>query len=170
MSATPTHPTMHSDSPDRVLAVRGPADRVVVGGAQPEGDQRGPHHEVADEHDVEVAVLEGARHAGGEDQHADHLHEHEQPVDDVVVVVRRREPREVHPRPPDGEEHEHVADDRVSSVAVADVVVEQRRRPRDGDDEAEVVEQLERGRRPVLLRRVARPHRSAPGTRHGRRR
>ena len=48
-------------------------------------------------------------HAGREDQHAGDLHEHEQPVHDVVVVVRRREPGEVHPRPPDGEEHEHVA-------------------------------------------------------------
>ena len=147
---------MHSDSPTAYCGARcvrptgswwaARSQRVTSAGA---------HHEVADEHDVEVAVLEGARHAGGEDQHADHLHEHEQPVDDVVVVVRRREPREVHPRPPDGEEHEHVAHDRVAGVAVADVVVEQRRRPRDGDDEAEVVEQLERGRRPVLLRRVA---------------
>ena len=47
-----------------------------------------------------------------------------EPVRDVVVVVGRREPREVHPRPPDREEHEHVAHDRVAGVAVGDGVVE----------------------------------------------
>ena len=67
---------MHSDSP---AAYRWAVDAAAHGSwraaAQPEADQPDPHHEVADEHDVEVAVVERARHAGGEDQHAGDLHE-----------------------------------------------------------------------------------------------
>ena len=48
----------------------------------------------------------------------------EQSVDHVVVVVGGREPREVHPRPPDGEEHEQVAHQRAPGVGVGHRVME----------------------------------------------
>ena len=67
--------------------------------------------------------------AGGEDQHAGDLHERGQPVRDVVGVVRRGEPGEVHPRPPDGEEHRQVRDEPVQHVTLGDRVVQQLRRP-----------------------------------------
>ena len=47
----------------------------------------------------------------GQDQRAGDLHEHREPVRHVVAVVGRGEPGEVHPRPPDGEEHHQVADE-----------------------------------------------------------
>ena len=57
--------------------------------------------DVADDHDREVEVLEGARHAGRDDEDAGDLDERQQAVLDVVGVVGGREPGEVHPRPPD---------------------------------------------------------------------
>ena len=53
----------------------------------------------------------------------------EQAVDHVVVVVGGGEPREVHPRPPDGEEDQHVAHDRAAGVVRRDRMVQERRRP-----------------------------------------
>ena len=63
------------------------------------------HDQVADRDRPVVAVVERGRHAGGEHEHAGHLDQGQQPERDVVGVERRREPRVVHPRPPDREEH-----------------------------------------------------------------
>ena len=52
----------------------------------------------------ERVVLDGGGHGGGVDEGAGDLDERQQAVRDVVGVVRRGEPREVHPRPPDAEE------------------------------------------------------------------
>ena len=73
---------------------------------------------------------ERARNPGREDQHAGHLDEHREPVERIVGVVGRREPREVHPRPPDrrrtpGGSDEHV----LARVAVDQPVVQARSRP-----------------------------------------
>ena len=93
----------HGDA-GREAQARAAVRRVPVGGAQPLGDESDAHDRIAVRHDGEVVVV-GARDPGGEDEHARDLHERRQPVGHVVAVVRRREPREVHPRPPDGEEH-----------------------------------------------------------------
>ena len=68
-------------------------------------------------------------------ERAGDLHEHREPVRHVVAVVGRREPREVHPRPPDGEEHHQVADEPVERVRLGDRVVQAARRLGDRDDE-----------------------------------
>ena len=75
---------------------------------QPLAGEADAHHGVAEGDEGEVVVREEPGYAGGEDQHAGDLHEDSEPVGDVVGVVGGREPREVHPRPPDGEEHQRV--------------------------------------------------------------
>ena len=59
---------------------------------------------------------ERRRNPGGQDQHTDDLHEGEKPVSRVIGVVGRGEPGEVHPGPPDGEEHRDVADEARAEV------------------------------------------------------
>ena len=92
---------------------------ILAGGAQPLRDERDPHDHVADDHDREVEVLEDARHAGGDDEDAGDLDERQQPVLDVVGVVGGGEPGEVHPRPPDREEDDQVAEDAVGELPSA---------------------------------------------------
>ena len=103
-----------------------------------------------------VRRLEHRGHARREDQRAGNLHEHREPIRHVVAVVRRGEPGEVHPRPPDGEEDHQVADEAFERVGLGDGVMQPARRLRDGDDEDEVEEQLERRRGAVWLVRRAR--------------
>ena len=50
-------------------------------------------------------------------ERAGDLDEHRQPVRHVVAVVGGGEPGEVHPRPPDGEEHHQVADEALTAHA-----------------------------------------------------
>ena len=83
-------------------------------------------------------------------------------VGNVVGVVRRREPREVHPRPPHGEEDGDVGEQGVTELAAGEAVVQRVGRLGDGDDEAQVEEQLQRRRRPEGLVRVPTGHRPAP--------
>ena len=137
---------------------------VAGGRPQPQRDHGEPHDRVAQHHRRRLAVGEDVGHPGREEQRADHDDEGEQAEDDVVVVVRRREPRVVHPRPPDREPGHRVADDR-RVVRVGEPVVQLGRVARDGDDEDEVEEQLERGGGTVRLVGVARDHGSAQ--RHG---
>ena len=94
-------------------------------------------------------------HAGGEDQGAGDLDEREQPVADVVGVVRRGEPGESHPGPPHGEEHDAETDDADPDVTLGELVMERRRRPSDGHDEGQVEEELERCRGAMCLVGVA---------------
>jgi len=70
---------------------------VGSGGLQPEGDHGQAHDQVADQDDGEVAAAEGPGDAGGQDQDAGHLDEDGDPVGDVIVVVGRGEPGEIHP-------------------------------------------------------------------------
>ena len=90
---------------------------ILAGGAQPLRDERDPHDHVADDHDREVELLEGARHPGRDDEDAGDLDERQQPVLDVVGVVGGGEPGEVHPRPPDREEDDQVAQRRRGRTA-----------------------------------------------------
>jgi hypothetical protein len=49
-------------------------------------DERDAHHDVGQhQHDI-VLVLEGRRYAGGEDEHAAHLNDGQQSVEQVVGV------------------------------------------------------------------------------------
>ena len=140
----------------------GRPDRVLSGGAQPLGHERDAHDHVADDHDREILALERRRDSGRHDQHPGDLHERQQPVLDVVRVVGRGEPGEVHPRPPDREEHDQVVHDAVADPARGQVVVERSRRLRHGDHEAQVEEQLQRRRGTVGLGRVAPGHGGVP--------
>ncbi len=133
----------------RGVAARGrPARRVTSGRPQPLGHQRDPHHDIADGYDREVTVDERRRNPGGQDQHADDLHEGQQPVGHVVRVIGRGEPGEVHPGPPDGEEHRDVADDARTEVIAGKAVVQLPGGLRDSHHEAEIEEQLEGSRGP----------------------
>src|SRR4051794_7404956 len=141
-----------------------PADRILTGRTKPLSDECDPHHDVARDHRREVLVFEGSTHTGGDDEHSRDLHEREQPVLDVVRVVRRGEPGEVHPGPPDREEDDQEVDQAVPHLSGDEVVVEGVRRTRHGDDETQVEQELERRRRSVRLCRVAASHRDVPGT------
>ena len=138
--------------------------RVVRGGAQPQGDHAEPHDRRSRRRRGPTGRRRRGRARRGEEQAAGHDDEGQQPEDDVVVVVGRGEPGVAHPRPPDGEPRERVAEDGVE-VARREAVVQLRRVARDGDDEDEVEEQLERGRGAVRPRRRRARPRSAQ--RHG---
>ena len=160
----PRHPSqLGHRHPDRE-AQRGRAPGRILGGrAQPLGDEANPHHDVADRDRQVVELREGARDARGDDEDAGDLDEGQEPIGDVIGVVRAREPGEVHPCPPDGEEDHQERDDAFQEVAVGELVVERHPGLSHGDDEAQVDEQLERGRRAVRLIRVATAHRSVEG-------
>ena len=123
--------------------------------AQPLGDDGDADQHVADDDHPEVAFLHARRHAGGEHEGAGDLHERQQPVDEVVGVVRRAEPREVHPRPPHRGEHHAVADQRVGVALFDEQGLQRVRGLSDGDHDREVEQQLERRRRAVRLVGVA---------------
>jgi hypothetical protein len=137
---------------------RAASGRVGDGDAQPLRHQRQAHDHVAQDHHPELALVEGSRDAGGHDQHAGHLHEDGQAVQGVVVVERGREPGEVHPGPPDGEEDQREADQGVLEVPLHQAVVETVGGLGDGDDEGEIEEELERRRGAVGLGWVPRSH------------
>ena len=104
--------------------------------------------------DIRRPALEHRGHARGEDERAGNLDEHRQPIRHVVAVVRGGEPGEVHPRPPDGEEHHQVADEARERVRVGDGMVQSGGRLRDRDDEDEIEQQLQgRGGAVRLVRR-----------------
>ena len=81
---------------------------------------------------------------------ADHLHHRRQAEDPVVGVVGRREPRVVQPRPAHGERGEREPDDAGADVVLGDVVGQLVGGRAEGDDDGQVVEQLQRRRGAVL--------------------
>lgn len=123
----------------------------AAGHPQPLGDQRETHDRVAEPDGQVHMVLEGPRHPGGEDQDTGDLHQRHDPVERVVVVVRRGEPGEVHPRPPDGEEDHRVVEDALARVSRRHGVHQLAARLGDGHDEAQVEEELQRRRDAVRL-------------------
>jgi hypothetical protein len=129
------------------------------------GDHRDAHDDVAeDEHGV-VAVGEERFDAGGQDEDAAHLDEGEDPVEPIVGREGGGEPGEVHPGPPDAEEHHGVGDEAVEDMGLGQGVVQVDGRDAHGNDEDQVKEELERCRGPARLVRVARPHRDQARTR-----
>jgi hypothetical protein len=126
-----------------------PAIRIVSCHPCPEQHHRDTHYDVpADHHSVVEAVptVDGLEHVlepEREDDHAEHLHHHQQPAHPVVGVVRRREPRVVHPRPADGERAEQEPDDRCSRVIGRQMPRELRRRSPEPNREHQVVQQLQ---------------------------
>ena len=144
--------------PVRGLPVLGVAARRP----RPLGQHRDPHDDVADGAGEEVLAAERVVDAGGEDEHSRHLHEGEQPVGHVVGVVGRGEPGEVHPGPPDGEEHHQIAEQRVADLVVGDAVRQLGGDLRDRHHEGEVEQQLQRGGDPVLLVDRSAGHRHPP--------
>jgi hypothetical protein len=92
------------------------------------------------------AVAEGAGDRDREQEAGEHQCDQEQPDDSRVGVELVRDPGRVVPGPPDDEERQR----HVPGAAPAEVVEQEVRDLRDGEDEDEVVEELER-RRPLLL-------------------
>ena len=154
---------LHDETPTAYRMATARRDGSSRGRPQPLRDQRHPHDHVADRDHGEVVVLERGRDAGREHQHAGDLHQREQPVDDVVGVVRGGEPAEVHPGPPDGEEHHQVVAERGGDVVLGHPVGQLGRDRGHADHEAEVEQQLQRGGRPVRLVGIAAGERAAPG-------
>lgn len=111
--------------------------------AQPLCDHDHAHEDVAEDEDEEVLVGKDRSDARGQDEHPAHLHDRHHPVEPVVGVERGREPREVHPRPPDREEDHEVLAKTVAEVAGSDRVMEIGRGDGHRDDEHEVEEELE---------------------------
>ena len=117
-----------------------------IGGCRPQPlrDDGQSHHDVpADGGDVGRAGLEHRGYAGRQNQRAGNLHEDREAIGDVITVVRRGEPGEVHPGPPDGKEDHQVSDEPVEGVGLGDGVVQATGRLGDGDDEDQVEEELE---------------------------
>ena len=157
---------LHQRDADGVANRRRPPFRIGRCRPQPLPDHRQSHHDVAnDDGEVWRVRLEHGRDAGGEDQGAGNLNEHGEPVRHVVAVIRGRKPCEVHPRPPDGKEHHRIAGQAGSGVRFGDRVVQSARDLRDGDNEDQIEEELERRR----LRGAARAA-IVPSSRHGVRR
>ncbi len=156
------HPRhLHGGDTAGIAQRRLPVRRIRGGRPQPLPDQRQPHQHVAAEHrGVGLPLLEHLRDAAGHDQRPGDLDEHGQAVGDVVGVVGRGEPGEVHPRPPDGEEHHQVAFQAFQRVASAHRMVEPLAGLGDGHDEHQVEEQFERRR--IAVRLVRRAGRHAP--------
>ena len=146
-----TQPTWTTMMPEGEAEGHRATFRVRRRGPQPLGHHGHPHDQVPDRDGGEVATGEGGGHPGGQDQHAGDLHEGEEPVGQVVDVVGRCEPGEVHPRPPDGEEHRQVADRAGPDAALRDPVVELGRGLRDGHHETQVEQEFQRRRRPMGL-------------------
>ena len=102
-----THSELDGGDADREPERHRATDRILGGRAQPQGDERDPHDHVADDRRPEVELVERPRATPAvDDEDAGHLDEGQQPVDDVVGVVGGGEPGEVHPGPPDREEHD----------------------------------------------------------------
>ncbi len=133
--------------------------RVVDRDPDPLRDERDAHDDVAADGEREVALIEDPRHPGRQHQGTGHDDQHAQAVDDIVGVVGRCEPGEVHPREPDCDEHVRIAHERGGADALDDRMVEPFGRQGDRDNHDEVEEQLERRRGPALLRRIASAHR-----------
>ncbi len=142
------------------VAQRHTARRPLLGDrrAQPLGDHGQPHHHVADHRQHDVLVGEEPRHPGREDEHAGDLDQGGDPVRHVVAVVGGGEPGEIHPGPPNCEEREEVAGQPVAPVALGEVVGQLPAGLADGDHEAEVEEEFQRGGDPVRLLPAARDH------------
>ena len=102
---------------------------------------------------------EGARYAYGDDQDAGHLHEDGDAIGHVVGVVRRGKPSEVHPRPPNGEKHERVADQDGPRFSSDEATLKSRTRLGHRYYERQVEEQFQRARSSTTLRRVPGRHR-----------
>jgi hypothetical protein len=98
------------------------------------------------------------RDAGGQHQDAGHLRHGQQPVGDVVGVVGRGEPGEVHPRPPDREEDLEERHQPGHGVAVGDVVGQLRGDGRDRDHEGQIEQQFQLARGAVRFVDRTRPH------------
>ena len=104
-------------------------------------------------------MLHGVVDPGGEYEHAGHLHEGEQAERNVIGVMPAGEPDVVHPCPPDAEEGGREPDDPVGEATLDEEVVQLRRDLGDGDDEAQVIQELERGGRAMwLVRPSGRQH------------
>ncbi len=134
------------------------ACRILDACAHPLRDQGDPHDHVADRDRAPVVVVGRSRYAGRQHQDAGHLHHREQPVGDVVGVVGRGEPGEVHPGPPDREEHLQERQDPVERVRLGDPVRELGRHGRDRDHEGQVEQQFELAGDAVRLVDRARGH------------
>ena len=113
-----TQPTWMSAMPTANRRATGTTGRILACGPQPLRDERDPHDRCSRRPSIVKSCSLNARgNAGRDDEHAGDLDERQQPVLDVVGVVGRGEPGEVHPRPPDREEDDQVVEEAVARSA-----------------------------------------------------
>lgn len=142
-----------------------PVPRTLHGDAQPLSDHPDAHDDVAQDHHtvLEVRLIERMEHLGDaerDQRHTDHLHQGDNAEEPVVGVEGRREPGEVDPRPDGREGAQQEADERVAEVTFGDLMCRRGAGEGERDDEDEVVEELQTGRDPPLLVRIATGHRA----------
>ena len=139
--------------------------RRTLGRAAPGDDEREKRRSPdLDRHvrsgEEQTAAPERVGDGDGHHEAREHEREHEQSHDDRVGIEHVRDPRRVGPRPPDHEQDE----ERPPGSTPRQVVEQQMRDLRDGEDEDEVVEELEVRRVRFLVGR-ARSEVSAHGLR-----
>jgi len=123
------------------------------------GYQRETHDDVASDYKPEVALVKDEWHACGQHQRAGHDDKDAKAVHDVIGVICRGEPGEVHPGKPDRQENQRIAQQRGKANAFNDRVVKSFGRQGNGHNDDEVKEQLERCRPAGQLCRIASAHR-----------
>src|SRR5262249_3180663 len=161
-------PGLYDRDRDRVREGEPPTADVLTGGPKPQTHERHPHDDVPNDHQQVVRALtrgrvrEAQRQPERQDDDTDHLHDRRDPEDRVVVVVGGREPGEVQPCPADREDGEYIGANRWCHAALSDLVGELFRRYRERDHVRQVVEQLQRTRRPAPFLWVSTSHRAEP--------
>ena len=149
---------------DGVADRRATSLRIRHGDPDPQADEGDPHDDIPGDQDPVVELLarvearEHTRDPEDQDDDADHLHQGREPEQPVVVVERGGEPGVVDPGPADREHREHEAAQTAPDVPLGEVVRELGRGGAEGDDERQVVQQLEGRRRTLALIRVAPEH------------
>ncbi len=159
----PDPPDLTARHPSGETQCRPPPTGVRPCGTQPQHGQGRAQYGVSQRDDAQVAFPERPGYAGGENERPRDLDQHHQPVGDVVRVVGRGEPREVHPRPPDGEEHQSEAQQAGDVLPVDHRCAQARGRLRHRYDDAQVEEEFQRGGGPVRFAGVTTRH-AAPGS------
>lgn len=150
------HPVdLHQEDTDGISDVRPAAGGIVVCGAQPEQHHGETHDDIAkNDHGKVRRRLKQELDAGRHGQRSAHQDHRQEPVHDVVIVVGRRKPGEVHPGPPDAKESNQEGNDTFARMVFRNRMVQAGRRRRDRDHRHEVEQQFERGCGPMMFVRI----------------
>ncbi len=124
--------------------------RRLARGAAPLQHHGHPHDDIADDHHPQIeviALLDGMEHRGQsecEDDHTDHLHHGQRPVEPVVGGEGRGEPGEVDPGQHDREHRQDKGRHRFARMPRGHHLGEIRCRGTDGNHEGQIEQQFQR--------------------------